>query len=152
MTIKPFWPSSSRGCVASRKRDRRNRFDVKFQGSSFALLCGAIKRSLKQPKGQRGRFWRYCTWRIQRCVSRNRICPAQCKPTSSVCASGTVQNSDLRNAKRWIGLSGQHDTPLERAGAQHSQSPTDAKWGGDEPYDARRAQSAGQYCSRPQRN
>jgi len=26
-------------------------------------------------------------------------------------ASGAVQNSDLRNAKKWIGLSGKHDAP-----------------------------------------
>jgi hypothetical protein len=27
-------------------------------------------------------------------------------------ASAAVQNSDLRNAKKWIGLSGKHDAPL----------------------------------------
>ena len=32
-------------------------------------------------------------------------------------ASGAVQNSDLRNAKKWIGLSGQHDTPLGAGGS-----------------------------------
>jgi hypothetical protein len=26
-------------------------------------------------------------------------------------APGAVQNSDLRNAKKWVGLSGKHDAP-----------------------------------------
>jgi len=32
-------------------------------------------------------------------------------------ASGAVQNSDLRNAKKWVGLSRQHDTPRGPGGS-----------------------------------
>ena len=58
--------------------------------NSTTELCSALwaaqsNGARSPPKWQRGEFCRHCTLRIQRCADRSQVCPARCRPTSSVC-------------------------------------------------------------------
>jgi hypothetical protein len=75
-------------------------------------MGGAIERHEAQLNGNEEGFAGIALGAFKAAQVETRLVRLDAGQPHRFAASGAVQNSDLRNAKKWIGLSGVHNPPL----------------------------------------